>query len=407
MSDVTAKMPKQLAILGAVPAFTDPLHVNQPNLGHRKEFLARIEDMLDRRWFTNDGPYVAEFESRLAQRIGTAHCVAVSNGTTGLMLVSRAAELTGEVLVPSFTFVATAHALSWQGLEPVFCDIDPETWNIDPAACEKAITPETSAILGVHLFGRPCDAERLGEIARAHGLRLFFDAAHAFGCSHEGRAVGGLGDAEIFSFHSTKVLHTFEGGAIATDDDELADRLRILRNFGFRGTDDVAAVGINAKMPEFAAAMGLSNLDAFDGMVEGNRATFDAYEAGIARVPGLRLRGYEPGEQHNWQYIVIEVVDEELGLSRDELLQTLEAENVLARRYFYPGCHRAEPYRSQHPSAGEDLPSTEKALERVMVLPGGQGVAPEQAALVCDLLAVAAEQADHLRHAIAKRYPPR
>ena len=293
---------RPLAILGAAPAFAEPLHVGRPGVPGRAAFLERVEAMLARRWFTNDGPYVVELEERIARKVGVKHCVLVSSGTTALCLLASAARLEGEVIVPSFTFVATAHALEWMGVVPVFCDIDLETWNLDAAACEEAIGPRTRAILGVHVFGRPCDTAALGEVAERNGLPLFFDAAHAFGCTHRGREVGSFGAAEVFSFHATKAFHTFEGGAVTTNRDDLAAAIRLLRNFGFRGLDDVSALGINGKMPEVCAAMGLSNLGEFEATVAANRATFEAYREELAEVPGLEIRDYDAAERHNWHY---------------------------------------------------------------------------------------------------------
>ena len=253
--------------------------------------------------------------------------------------------------MPSFTFVATAHAVRWHGLTPVFCDIDPDSHTLDPASVERMLTPGTTAILATHLWGRPCAVEALTELAQARSLRLIFDAAHALGCSHRGRSIGGFGDAEVFSFHATKFFHTLEGGAIATEDDMLAAALRLSRNFGFTGYDRVAGVGINAKMNEVSAAMGLTNLESIDSFIATNRRNYAAYRRGLSGMPGVRFVEYDERERQNYQYVVIEVDRLAAGLSRDALLRVLHAENVLARRYFWPGCHRMEPYRSLYPEA--------------------------------------------------------
>jgi dTDP-4-amino-4,6-dideoxygalactose transaminase len=390
-----------LAVLGAPPRFAEALHVGRPNLGDRQAFQRRLETMLTRRRFTNHGPYVAELEQRIARRIGVTHCVLVSSGTTALSLLARAASLTGEVIVPSFTFVATAHALEWMGLVPVFCDIDPETWTLDPAACDAAITPATSAILGAHVFGRPCDIAALQDVADRHRVPLFFDAAHAFGCTHGGRAIGSFGMAEAFSFHATKVFHTFEGGAVSTNSDDLADRLRLLRNFGFRGFDDVSTLGINGKMTEVCAAMGLSNLDAFESTVDANRATFDAYRTGLAGIPGIELRDHVTKDRLNWQYVVIEVTDSKaFGLSRDAIARVLAAENVLARRYFFPGAHAMEPYRTRDPFAGDRLPATREATSRSLVLPAGSEIRREDVEQVCAIITAAQANATEILDAL-------
>ncbi len=220
-----------LAIFGGEPAFAQPLHVGAPNLGERSRFLARVEDIFDRKWLSNGGPYVHEFERRVADVAGVRHCVATCNGTLALEIVIRALGLRGEVIVPAFTFVATAHALQWQEITPVFCDIDPRTHTLDPDGVEALITPRTSAILGVHLWGRPCAHDRLESLARRHRLTLLYDASHAFGCTYRAQPIGGLGAAEVFSFHATKFVNACEGGAVVTNDDALAAKVRLMKNF--------------------------------------------------------------------------------------------------------------------------------------------------------------------------------
>ena len=261
---------EELAIFGGKPAFESALHVGRPNIGNRQHFEARMADILDRKWLTNGGKYVKELEDRIAEFVGVKHCIAMCNATVALEIVIRALGLTGEVIVPSFTFVATAHALQWQQIVPVFCDIDPATHNIDPRRVEELITPQTTGIIGVHLWGRACDTEALSEIARRHHLHLLYDAAHAFACSYEGRMVGNFGDAEVFSFHATKFFNTFEGGAVTTNDDELAAKIRLMKNFGFSGYDEVTYIGTNGKMSECSAAMGLTNLESMDDFVAVN-----------------------------------------------------------------------------------------------------------------------------------------
>ena len=245
-----------LAINGAPPAFKDPIHVGRPNIGDKQQFLARIGDMLDRAWLTNNGPLVQEFEQRVATYLGVRNCVATCNGTIALEIAIRALGLSGEVIVPSFTFIATAHALYWQGITPVFADIDPATHNLDPASVRAQITPRTTGIIGVHLWGRPAPVEALQQIADEHGLKLLFDAAHAFGCSHRGTMIGNFGGAEVLSFHATKFFNTLEGGAIVTNDDELAQSARLMRNFGFAGYDNVIYPGTNGKNSHFSPRTG-------------------------------------------------------------------------------------------------------------------------------------------------------
>src|SRR3984957_10371338 len=285
-----------LAIFGKPPAFADQMHVGRPNVGSRERLLARINAMLDRVWFTNNGPYVQEFETKLAAFVGVRHCVAMCNGTVALEIAIRGLGLSGEVIVPSFTFIATAHALQWQEITPVFCDIDPKTHNLDPAQVEKMITPRTTAIIGVHTWGRACDIDALETIARRRNLKLLFDAAHAFGCSYKGKAIGGFGHCEIFSFHATKFFNTFEGGAVVTNDDALAAKMRLMRNFGFSGYDNVIYVGTNGKMTEVCAAMGLTSLESVTEFMAINRRNHVAYTRGLSGIPGVSLMRYDETE---------------------------------------------------------------------------------------------------------------
>ena len=349
-----------LAIFGGEPAFAHKLHVGRPNIGNQERLLDRIRDLLGRRWLTNQGPLVHEFETKICELLGTKHCVVTCNATTALEIVIRALNLTGEVIVPSFTFVATAHALQWQEITPVFCDIDPQTHNVDPRRVEALITPRTTGILATHVWGRPCAVDELIEIAARHRLKLLFDAAHAFGCSYRGRKIGNFGEAEVFSFHATKFLNTFEGGAVVTNDDELADKIRLMTNFGFAGYDRVIYLGINGKMSEPAAAMGLTGLECLDEFVAANRRHYKRYQEALADVPGVQMIHYDEAEQNNYQYIVLEIDELKTHISRDLISSILHAENVLVRRYFHPGCHRMEPYRSYFPHAGLLLPETEK-----------------------------------------------
>jgi dTDP-4-amino-4,6-dideoxygalactose transaminase len=381
----------ELAIFGGRPAFPEPLHVGRPNLGDRDRLLGRLATIIDSRWLSNEGRFVQEFERLLAARIGARHCVAVCNATVGLEIAIRAGGLTGEVIVPSFTFIATAHALQWQGITPVFCDIDPRTHLIDPDRIEALITERTTGIIGVHLWGRPCDIERLEAVAARHGLKLLFDAAHGFGCSHRGRPLGTFGAAEVMSFHATKILNSAEGGAILTDDDALAAKARLMRNFGFVTYDDVRYVGINGKMSEISAAFGLTNLESVDDFIVVNKARYEQYRRNLDGLPGLTFLEIEerPGDHRNFQYVVVEIDEHETGLSRDDLLRVLTAERVLARRYFWPGCHRMEPYRTLFPQAAAQLPETERIAERVMVLPTGTALAKEDVDVLSDLISFA------------------
>lgn len=387
---------QDLAVVGGRPAFREPLHVGRPNVGDRDALLRRINDMLDRRWLTNDGPYVQELEAEVAAFLGVKHCVAVCNGTLALDIAARAARLDGEVIVPSFTFVATAHALQWQGLTPVFCDIDPTSHTIDPQRVEALITPRTSAILGVHVWGRACDVDALAAIAGKHHLALLFDAAHAFGCGYQGQMIGNFGHAEILSFHATKFFNCLEGGAIVTNDEGLARQAALMRNFGFAGHETVVGVGTNAKMNEVSAAMGLTNLASLDEFIQINYRNYKCYQRELDGLPGLTLFSHAEDAPHNYQYIVVEIDAARAGLTRDQLGQVLWAENVLARRYFFPACHRMEPYRSMGLRTAARLQETERVSDRVLTLPTGTAVDPKDIREIARIIRLALGRARDL-----------
>jgi dTDP-4-amino-4,6-dideoxygalactose transaminase len=387
----------QFAIFGGKPAFKEKLHVGRPNIGDRQRLLERIANILDRRWLTNNGPYVQEFEQAIANLAGVKHCIAVCNATVGMEIAIRALRLSGEVIVPSMTFIATAHALKWQGITPVFCDIEPESLCIDPRQVERLITPRTTGIIGVHLFGRACDVAALQEIAAQKRLNLLFDAAHAFGCSTMGQMVGNFGDAEVFSFHATKFVNSFEGGAIVTNDDELAATIRLMRNFGFADIDNVVSIGTNGKMHEVSAAMGLTSLESLDLVVQTNRRNYRAYVDGLNQVAGITLHLYDDSERCNYQWIVLSARSEETGLTREQLVDILWSENVLARRYYYPGCHRMEPYRSHFPQGNLTVPVTERIVEEILCLPTGTAVHVDDIQEICQIIYLAVSNADRVR----------
>lgn len=357
-----------LALNCGQPAFSEPLHVGRPNMGNRGAFLARVGEILDNQWLTNNGPMVQEFERRIAERVGVKHCVAMCNATIALEIAIRAQGMSGEVIVPSWTFVATAHALYWQGITPVFADIDPVTHNLDPVAVRRMITPRTSGIIGVHLWGRAAPVDELQAIADEHRLKLMFDAAHAFGSSYKGLPIGSFGECEVFSFHATKAFNTMEGGAVTTNNDELAEAMRLMRNFGFQGYDNVIYPGTNGKMIEVCAAMGLANLDSFDDTIEVNRRNHEGYKLALLGISGVDVLDYTPKERNSHHYIVLEISGK-CPASRDDVIVALQAENILARKYFWPGCHGMQPYRDLFPHAGLMLASTRAVAEQVVVLP--------------------------------------
>ncbi|MEZ5940489.1 MAG: DegT/DnrJ/EryC1/StrS family aminotransferase [Planctomycetaceae bacterium] len=387
------------ALLGGEPLFEVPLHVGRPNLGSREGFLEKVNSIWDRNWLTNDGPLVREFEQRVANQLQVEHCVAVSNATIGLEIAIRALDLTGEVIVPAFTFVATAHAVSWQGLQPVFCDVNPVTHQIEPTSVAAAITDRTSGIIGVHLWGRTAPVEELTELANDRNLKLLFDAAHAFGCEYGGKPVGGFGNAEVFSFHATKFVNCGEGGAITTNCSRLAEKLRLMRNFGFNGFDRVIHPGTNGKMSEFHASMGLTSLDAMDEFVKRNTKNLHAYREELRNVPGLSFTP-QTLDQSNDQYVVLTIHPETAGMSRDELLLVLHSENIIARRYFFPSCHRMAPYAGETQHTPVALTATESISNQVLQLPTGMQVDEKIIARIASIIRDALACPERLRRAL-------
>jgi dTDP-4-amino-4,6-dideoxygalactose transaminase len=385
-----------LAILGGIPTFQEKLHVGRPNIGDRDRILEHVNTILDNRWLTNNGPFVHQFEQQVANLLGVKHCIATCNGTVALEIAIRALELKGEVIVPSFTFIATAHALQWQEITPVFCDIDPNTHTIDPKRIEDMITPKTTGILGVHVWGNPCNIDKLQEIATQHQLKLMFDASHAFGCSYKGQMIGNFGDAEVFSFHATKFVNCLEGGAIITNNDELAAKIRLMKNFGFAGYDNVIYIGTNGKMNEMCAAMGLVSLESMAQFIDANRSNYHQYCQELAEVPGIRVLEYDETEKVNYQYVVLEVDSTATQVTRDQLIEILWAENILARRYFYPGCHRMQPYRSYFPHAGLLLQNTDQVSAQVLILPTGQTLNSAMIRSICQIIRLAVSHGKEL-----------
>gem|GEM_PF-121253 len=391
-----------LAVLGGPPAFPEPLHVGRPNIGDRDVLAARLAQVLDARWLTNGGPMSEAFEGAVAEVAGVEHCVATVSGTAGLEIAARASGLRGQVIVPGFTFVATAHAFRWLGLEPVFCDVDPHTHTIDPRRVEELITDATSGIVGVHLWGRPCATDALQEIADRHRLVLLFDAAHAFGCRGPGGPVGAEGTASVFSFHATKFVNSFEGGAIVTSDPGFAERARRLRNFGFLDYDLVGGLGTNGKMHEASAAMGLTSLDSMPVFAAVNRRNHQAYRRGLDGLPGVRLVEPDAGVWSNHQYVVAEIDPVHAPLTRDEVHDVLWREGVRVRRYFTPGCHRTPPYDDAFRASGRRLPVTERLADTVLCFPTGTAVDEATVDRVCALVGTAFRRAADVRTALGR-----
>jgi dTDP-4-amino-4,6-dideoxygalactose transaminase len=376
----------KFALFSGKPSFEDKLFVGKPNIPDRKKFLKRVNTILDNKWLTNDGPMVKEFENMICQYLGVRNSIAICNATIALEIAIKSLGMKGEVIVPSFTFVATAHSLQWQGITPVFCDISFENHCIDTKKIEKLITSRTTGIIGVHIWGIPCEIDVLKKIAIKHNLKLMFDAAHAFGSQYKGQYIGNFGELEVFSFHATKFLNSFEGGVITTNNDELADKLRLMRNFGFKGFDNVIYLGTNGKMTEVCAAMGITSLESISLLIKKNKANYLLYVKYLENIPGIELINYSETEKRNYQYIIIEVNEKLFGVSRDILMKILHSENIIARRYFYPGCHNMEPYKSDIIYSSSSLVRTIKVSNRILLLPAGNEIDEVKIKKVCNII---------------------
>ena len=363
-----------------------PLHVGRPNIGDRELFLQTINEILDRRCFSNNGPVVQQFETLVAETVGVKHAVAVCNATMGIEIAIRALGLNGEVIIPSFTFIATAHALEWQGIKPVFCDINPEDHNINAQRIESLISDKTTGIMGVHLWGNACDTNAIDEIASKYKLKVLYDASHSFGCSKNGKMIGSFGECEIFSFHATKFINCLEGGVITTNNDDLAYKMRVMINFGFSGLDKVDCLGINGKMNEISAAMGITNLKSMEAIIRINCENYNHYKNNLREISGISVFEHSPNEKNNYQYVVIEIDSEVCGCKRDDILNALHKSNIMARKYFWPGCHKMEPYKSNQIYSGAMLKETDRISERVIILPTGQSVDSNAINRICEII---------------------
>lgn len=363
----------------------------QPVLPAIETVYEAVRDILLTGKLTNHSKYVQEFEKQAASYLDVKHAVAVANGTLGLILALQALDLHGQVIVPSFTFSATAHAIAWNNLEPVFVDIDPDTYTLDPVLAEQAITQATSAILPVHVFGNLCDIDAFQQIAQRRQIRLVFDSAHAFGAKYRGIRVGGFGDLEVFSLHATKILPAGEGGLVTTNDDAIAERIRQGRNFGNTGDYDCAFVGLNAKMMEFAAILALWGLQRVDESIGKRRELVRIYENRLSQLPGLTFQRFNPDSEVNYQNFSIRINPKLFGMDRDELAEILAMQNILTRKYFYPPIHRYTCYRKFSEEYDMHLKNTNWIAEHILCLPLSSKMSFDTVEKIC----IAIENAYH------------
>jgi dTDP-4-amino-4,6-dideoxygalactose transaminase len=362
------------------------IYVTKPSLPPLEEFLPYLQQIWDSRVLTNGGPFHQELEARLCEHLGVEHISLFTNGTIALVTALQALRITGEVITTPYSFVATSHALLWNGARPVFVDIDPRTLNLDPARIESAITPQTTAILPVHCYGHPCDVEAIERIADTYNLKVIYDAAHAFGVRDEGGSVLRHGDLSVLSFHATKVFNTFEGGAIVCPDAKTKTRIEHLKNFGHAGEVNVVATGINGKMSEFNAALGVLQLKHVVEAIARRQAIDAAYRARLAGVPGIRCLETSGEKVPNYAYFPI-LIGKEYQRSRDEVYWGLKAIGIHPRRYFYPLIAEFPMYRGLPSAHRDNLPAATAAAQQVLCLPFYPDLPIEVVDQVCRFIA--------------------
>ena len=347
----------------------DIITVTSPLLPNLDEFTDSLKEIWESKWITNNGQFHQKLEAALAEYLKVPYVSLFTNGTLPLLTALQALRITGEVITTPYSFVATTHALWWNGIKPVFVDIDPSTGNIDPQKIEAAITPRTTAILPVHVYGKPCDTEAIQAIADKYGLKVIYDAAHAFGVEVNGESLLNAGDMSTLSFHATKVFNTIEGGAMVMHDEKTKQRIDYLKNFGFANEIEVVGPGINSKMDEIRSAYGLLNLKQVDAAIAARQKVAVAYRKALRNVDGISFWDDMPGVRHNYSYFPIFVDAEKYGMTRDELYMKMKDQGVWGRRYFYPLISEFSTYRGLESSRPENLPNAHMMADTVICLP--------------------------------------
>lgn len=343
--------------------------VTSPLLPDLGDFNQMLQDIWDSKWVTNNGKYHKQLEKALAEYLKVPYVSLFTNGTLPLLTALQALRVTGEVITTPYSFVATTHSIWWNGCKPVFVDIDPATGNMDPDKIEAAITPKTTAIMPVHVYGKPCDTKKIKAIADKYGLKVIYDAAHAFGVEVDGESVLNAGDMSTLSFHATKVYNTLEGGALVMHDEETKKRIDYLKNFGFAGETEVVAPGINSKVDEVRAAYGILNLKQVDAAIEARHQVAIKYREALRPIEGITFMDDMPGVKHNYSYFPIFIDADKYGMTRDELYFKMKEANVLGRRYFYPLISEFSTYRGLPSAALDNLPNAHKMADTVICLP--------------------------------------
>lgn len=366
--------------------FSKPVYVVRPLLPDLSLVTEKLKEVWESQCLTNMGAQHKLLESKLKNVLNVPNLSLFNNGTIALMIACRVLGLKGEVITTPFTFPATVHSLAWNNITPVFCDIDPVTMNIDADKIEALITPKTTAILAVHVFGTPCDVEKIQKIADKHGLKVIYDAAHAFGVEIDGKAVGSFGDISMFSFHATKLFHTAEGGALVFKDDSLVEKINLSKNFGIKNENEVVDIGINGKMNEVQAVIGLVVLDSIQEEWGKRKKLFDVYERCLSGMEGVTLLKSKSTVRSSYQYLVIRINKAEFGKSRDFIHEEFKKYNVFTRKYFYPLCSSYPDYKNLSSSASENLQVANQVVDEVLCVPFYGNLAVEDVEKICNIL---------------------
>jgi dTDP-4-amino-4,6-dideoxygalactose transaminase len=363
-----------------------PITVTQPFLPPLNEFIPYLEDIWERKWLTNNGFYHKELEKALCGYLKVPYISLFTNGTLPLIVALQALEITGEVITTPYSFVATTHALWWNGIKPVFVDIEEKTGNLNPDRIEAAITPKTTAIVPVHVYGTPCNTEAIQKIANKHGLKVIYDAAHAFGVEKDGESILNAGDISTLSFHATKTYNTAEGGALVCHDETMKKKIDYLKNFGFAGETNVVLPGINGKMDEIRAALGLLNLKYVDHTIEKRQKIASLYRQELKNVMGITMMPELPNVKSNYTYFPVFINKDAFGISRNELYEKLKKHNIYGRRYFYPLISSFSPYRNLESAKRENLPVAAKLADSVICLPVYADLEIKEVNKICDVI---------------------
>ncbi len=373
--------------LAKLKPFQKPIFVTRPMLPNSKDFIKKIGEVWESQWLTNNGPQHNMLEKELLKTLKVPYLSLFNNGTIALIVACQSLRLSGEVITTPFTFPATPHVLTWNNIKPIFCDIDPVTLNIDAKKIESLITPQTTAILAVHIFGTPCDVIKIDDLAKRYGLKVIYDAAHAFRVEIEGNGIGTYGDISMFSFHATKLYHTAEGGALSYNDPNLKSRIDLLKNFGIKNEEEVMMPGINGKMNELQASLGLVMLDYIEEEMRKRKQLFDIYSKCLKDMEGVViLVNNISGVKENYQYLAIKIEEQLFGVSRDYVYQEFKKYNVFTRKYFYPLCSEFTCYKHLPSSSPSNLPIANKIAQEVLSLPFYGGLSAGDIERICAIL---------------------